>query len=499
MRLTSDTLIKKHKYNNKPFWFTLVELIVVITILVILWTIAFTSLWWYSSSARDSSRVSDLTNLSKALEITYQKMSSYPDPDNLFAVTYSGWLVWAQWTIGNTTINLINAWWGVKMNKKPTDPLVPSKEYSYSKLAYGNGYQLKSDWEGDSLTFGNTFLFPQAQAAPSISALAYVKGNYNGIVAKTQTGNTVYIIAVPSIISGTGTVGWTLKIESNTLSGSLIIHGGSSLTGAIYNPKVVYASGAIPTTTIEKMLFASGIANAYSGTSLASKSQIQPFVTALSSNNTGSLVVLWGSIVFGGMTIDTSKIPVPSNDFTVVSCPTGKTAQNWSATKAQILSNITNYIWCRISWYDGDTPFITGKTNANNDILLTSATDISASQVWGCSSSPGVWVSAQSSVDGKANTLAIVNHSCSNSNTAAELCYNKWTWNIWYLPASSELNLFYTNLKTAWLWTFAAYYYWTSTEYSSDISASQNFVDGAIHSGLHDKTNPFPIRCASRL
>lgn len=78
-------------------------------------------------------------------------MSSYPDPDNLFAVTYSGWLVWAQWTIGNTTINLINAWWGVKMNKKPTDPLVPSKEYSYSKLAYGNGYQLKSDWEGDSL------------------------------------------------------------------------------------------------------------------------------------------------------------------------------------------------------------------------------------------------------------------------------------------------------------------------------------------------------------
>lgn len=186
------------------------------------------------------------------------------------------------------------------------------------------------------------------------------------------------------------------------------------------------------------------------------------------------------------MTIDTSKIPVPSNDFTVVSCPTGKTAQNWSATKAQILSNITNYIWCRISWYDGDTPFITGKTNANNDILLTSATDISASQVWGCLI-PGVWVSAQSSVDGKANTLAIVNHSCSNSNTAAELCYNKWTWNIWYLPASSELNLFYTNLKQAWLWTFAAYYYWTSTEYSSDISASQNFVDGAIHSGLMAK------------
>ncbi len=93
------------------------------------------------------------------------------------------------------------------MNKKPTDPLVPSKEYSYSKLAYGNGYQLKSDWEGDSLAYGNTFLFPQAQAASSMPVLAYVKGNYNGIATKTQTGNTVYIIAVPSIISGTGTTG----------------------------------------------------------------------------------------------------------------------------------------------------------------------------------------------------------------------------------------------------------------------------------------------------
>ena len=53
--------------------FTLVELIVVITILVILGTIAFVSLGGFSGSARDSSRVSDLVSISKGLDITYVK------------------------------------------------------------------------------------------------------------------------------------------------------------------------------------------------------------------------------------------------------------------------------------------------------------------------------------------------------------------------------------------------------------------------------------------
>ncbi len=43
--------------------FTLVELIVVITILAILGTIGFLSLQGYSSSARDSTRSSDLASI----------------------------------------------------------------------------------------------------------------------------------------------------------------------------------------------------------------------------------------------------------------------------------------------------------------------------------------------------------------------------------------------------------------------------------------------------
>ncbi|MDD2907651.1 MAG: prepilin-type N-terminal cleavage/methylation domain-containing protein [Candidatus Gracilibacteria bacterium] len=60
--------------NNKAF--TLVELIVVITILAILGTIAFINLQGYSTSARDSKRVSDINNIMKKIGIESSKGTS---------------------------------------------------------------------------------------------------------------------------------------------------------------------------------------------------------------------------------------------------------------------------------------------------------------------------------------------------------------------------------------------------------------------------------------
>ena len=102
--IQGNSLIPKRRHG-----FTLVELIVVITILVILGTIAFMSLSGFSGSARDSSRVSDLTNISKALEIAYVKTGSYPDPENFSSVTYSGGTLWKQGTLGESIISFINA------------------------------------------------------------------------------------------------------------------------------------------------------------------------------------------------------------------------------------------------------------------------------------------------------------------------------------------------------------------------------------------------------
>ena len=49
--------------------FTMVELIVVITILAILWTIAFINFQWYSWLARDSKRLNDGTDLFKIISL----------------------------------------------------------------------------------------------------------------------------------------------------------------------------------------------------------------------------------------------------------------------------------------------------------------------------------------------------------------------------------------------------------------------------------------------
>ncbi|MDD2745051.1 MAG: prepilin-type N-terminal cleavage/methylation domain-containing protein, partial [Candidatus Gracilibacteria bacterium] len=82
--------------NKYTFGFTLIELIVVITILAILGTIGFLSIGGYSSKARDSARISDVANLSKSLDVSIVTVGSYPTPDNSFAVTYSGGTIWNQ-------------------------------------------------------------------------------------------------------------------------------------------------------------------------------------------------------------------------------------------------------------------------------------------------------------------------------------------------------------------------------------------------------------------
>lgn len=70
-----------YHFKKKLHGFTLVELIVVITILVILGTIAFVQLGGFAGSARDSARISDLTNITQGLELVLMKNGSVVPPD----------------------------------------------------------------------------------------------------------------------------------------------------------------------------------------------------------------------------------------------------------------------------------------------------------------------------------------------------------------------------------------------------------------------------------
>ena len=168
--------------------FTLVELIVVIVILAVLWTIAFISLQSYSESARDSTRVADISKMKTSLELFQIDAWKYPLPTESFEVTYSGWLIWTQWNMWDQVItNLKN------LNKKPVDPLRYS-EYTYSVLNTRQEYEIGAilEWWWLSLNI-------QSYAATDVDA--YISWTYNGLIAKVSTGATTYVLAVPTIIT----------------------------------------------------------------------------------------------------------------------------------------------------------------------------------------------------------------------------------------------------------------------------------------------------------
>lgn len=308
--------LKKHNY----FGFTLVELIVVITILAILGTIAFVSFTGYSGSARDSNRIADVANITKWLELAFIKTNTYPVPDNNFSVTYSGAVAWRQGTIGDTVMSYMGVG-GSKLSKKPVDPL-RNTEYSYSVAAETREYQIVTNYEGDSLSYkaenvidgaGENLdpmilnpLFEQVSAASGNPTITYVKGNFNGLAVKVSTGTTiktVYLLAIPSIVTSTGTVNTTFDVSS--AANKLYLNGETNSGGISYdtnpatNPKLVVFSGtALPATDVEKAAFASGVAVAYSGnTTLATKPQITAFITALASGNSAALTTLGGGVV----------------------------------------------------------------------------------------------------------------------------------------------------------------------------------------------------------
>ena len=130
-------------YKNYTNGFTLVELIVVITILAILSTIAFISLQGYASSARDSKRLNDIKIIEKWLSIYNTVNQNIPLPDNSITITASGSLISYQGSAEKRFLNKIN------QPIEITDP--KSKEpYSYAHSNKRWQYQLIAFFEGEN-------------------------------------------------------------------------------------------------------------------------------------------------------------------------------------------------------------------------------------------------------------------------------------------------------------------------------------------------------------
>ncbi|MDD2891342.1 MAG: leucine-rich repeat protein [Candidatus Gracilibacteria bacterium] len=175
------------KYNG----FTLVELIVVISILAILGTIAFVNLQGFSGSARDSDRITTLANLQKGLNLFQIKVGSYPTPDNQTGTGIVNGIVLSYvGIIGDNISRIIN------YSQIPTDPLSQTN-YVYGTDVNRTNYQIATTLE-NQIAYTPVIETTYANAGYK----AKVVGNYNGLL-KVGTG----LYNLPSLIFiGTGII-----------------------------------------------------------------------------------------------------------------------------------------------------------------------------------------------------------------------------------------------------------------------------------------------------
>ena len=184
--------------NIRKQAFTLVELIVVITILSILWTIAFISMQWYSKSSRDSVRVSDMWNMKTSFELFHLNTWKYPETTSWTIITYENQTAWNQWKFWETTFTSVG-----KLDDIPTDPLT-EQEYIYSVTNNKQEYQIWWIVESDDYVYNNIWITNAADK----TAILKIEWNYNGKVLKVNANSVTYVLAVPSIITSTW---WTLE------------------------------------------------------------------------------------------------------------------------------------------------------------------------------------------------------------------------------------------------------------------------------------------------
>lgn len=93
--------------RRKLAWFTFVEMIVVITILVVLsaiWFLSYTSYLWESRNAK---RISNLTNVYDLFQF-YKTSAQLPLPENYLQLSFSWEVIWYQWYLSSQILSDLN-------------------------------------------------------------------------------------------------------------------------------------------------------------------------------------------------------------------------------------------------------------------------------------------------------------------------------------------------------------------------------------------------------
>lgn len=318
--------------------FTLVELIVTITILAILWTIWFISLISYLSWARDSVRVTDVRSIESVLEYSKLQSGNYPDPDNATNITYSGAVAWRQWTFGIESLR--DTKW---ISKVPTDPLLWN-EYTYSLNSYWTEFEL--GWATENLQAGS-YIVNDAMA-DATTMTSYIVGNYNGIGLKMKNGTDYKVLSIPSIIASdisTTDVVWLLTARSLSYdnSNNCLPHSYNYTDACptLVNPAKILAYSwssfvDLAASQSSRVTFAKNIQNAYLTTDIANNSVLSRITntTILESLPSSEAAQIWDELTEFTFDIpisqNSTEIDTETNELLAVFSGTSAFTSNWN-------------------------------------------------------------------------------------------------------------------------------------------------------------------------
>ncbi len=300
--------------NNKAF--TLVELIVVIVILAILTTIAFLSFSSQSGSARDSTRLSDISSIKKSVEMYNVNAWTYPTPDYAYSYTYSGWVIWNQWTIWDSAYKLLQK----NLSKKVVDPLKWS-EYDYSLASNKREYQVAWNFENPTSLERNYNPFDSSNLNPKLSALwwtganVYISWNYNWVMLKVFTWSTYYFVPTPTLF---WIWTWSTVYDNTFWSWKDLLPWVNNV--AVFDSSKVYATWSDNLWSADITNLMTTVKAAYSTWNVTT-----PAVQAIVSASWAELVNLWAGLVKNSLGWAASSTSSSSD-----SLPTCSAWMNWN-------------------------------------------------------------------------------------------------------------------------------------------------------------------------
>ena len=180
--------------ENKAF--TLIEIVVAITILAILSVLWLLTLQIHQKDARDSVRITDIENIIITMDTYYIQSKQFPEPSDYVDITYTWSMIWQQGTIWESVTKNLKI-----LNKQFYDPLLKTP-YTYSRLNTKEQFQIATILEGSLVQ--NTNPLSKTYAANSVWVddwIAYIKWKYNWLISSVKIWSEVLAIATPSIIT----------------------------------------------------------------------------------------------------------------------------------------------------------------------------------------------------------------------------------------------------------------------------------------------------------